>query len=221
VNLIRENQKGFSILGVILISVAIVGVMGVWSISGQTNTSNSSSASRGVMGSGIVNDANAIKNAFDSLLINGVNSASIDYLPNTIGLNNILDPERGISRPRTNPSALGSSIFPKGQWVYHKNIKIMGVGSSAVSDYAIILPDVKDGVCQGINERIYGSSVIPDSGLTQNAFTLGATNESPVVTSLVDLSSLSAVNGWVSGCISATGGTAGASNLYFRILKGL
>jgi hypothetical protein len=214
-----SRQAGFSILGVILIVVAIVGVLGVWAMSGQTNTSGSASSASDVLGSSVLNDGSAVKTAFDTLLINGAAATAITYVPATAGATNMLDPSNGIQRPVPNSNAVGATAYPQGQWTYHTSFLVPGIGSAS-PDIAVVLPDVKDGVCQQINSRLYGSTVIPSSGLAESAFTTGNGGASaPSTSTALSLSTVTAINGWVSGCVSATGGTTGASNVYFRILK--
>lgn len=217
----KNRQGGFSILGVILIVVAIVGVLGVWAMSGQTNTSNSASSSQDVMGASIANDGSALKTAFDTLLINGNAATSITFVPGASSVTNMLDPTNGIQKPTPNANAVGNTTYPQGQWTYQTGVKVMGIGTSATADIVAVLPDIKDGVCQQINTRLYGSAAIPVSGVAESAFTTGGTAAAPTSANAVDMSAVAGVNGWSSGCVSATGGTAGASNVYFRVLKAL
>lgn len=213
----KAKQGGFSILGVILVVVAIVGVLGVWAMSGQTNTATAASSAGDVMASSIVNDGSAIKATFDTLLVNGAAASSITFIPATAGANNILDPSTGIQKPIPNANAVTNTTFPNGAWIYKSaGFKGNGIGTSS-DDQAIIIAGVKDGVCEQINNRLYGATTIPASGLASSAFTTGATAGAPSSTNASDLSAVAAVAGWMAGCVTTTGGAD--NNVYFRVLK--
>ena len=213
-----KKQQGFSILAVILVIVAVIVAIGVWALSGQTNTSNSGNSTSDIQASSIVNDASSIKLAFDSLLINGANSANIVFVPNqpsTGSVPNMLDPSNGIQYPKPNSNAIKATPdATQGIWVYNSTtFKGSSVGTTA-ADQTIVLAGLKDIVCQRINNTLYGLAVTPVTTVTTP--TLGATATAPTTTAAIDLSTVTAANGWSSGCIST--GTAD-SNFYFRILR--
>ena len=79
-----NNQKGFSILAVILVIVAVVVGIGVWAFSGQTNTTNNSNNTVDVALAAFLQDSVAIKLSYDQLIINGANPNNIVFLPNTV-----------------------------------------------------------------------------------------------------------------------------------------
>lgn len=213
----KNKQGGFSILGVILVVVAIVGVLGVWAMSGQTNTSSASTSSADVMGSSIVNDGSAIKATFDTLLVNGSAATSITFIPAQAGTNNMLDPTNGIQKPNPNSNALVNTTFPNGAWIYKPSgFKGNGIGTAA-DDQVIILGGIKDGVCQQLNNRLYGATTIPASNLANTAFTTGAAAATPTSTNASDVSAVAGVSGWMAGCVTTTNGAD--NNVYFRVLK--
>jgi len=215
---LSNKQGGFSILGVVLVVVAIVGALGAWSMSGQTNTSSSTSATGDIMASGIVNDGSAIKTAFDTLLVNGAAAANITFTPaSTDAVNDILNTTNGIQKPMLNSNAVINSTFPNGNWIYKKTgFKGNGVGTAA-DDQVIVAIGIKDSVCGQINSRMYGSTAIPASGLANTAFDTGATVAAPSSTNAADVSAVAGVAGWTSGCVSTT--TGADNNVYFRVLK--
>ena len=213
----KNKQGGFSILGVILVVVAIVGVLGVWAMSGQTNTATAASSSADVMGSSVVNDGSAIKATFDTLLVNGSAATSITFIPATAGASNMLDPTNGIQKPNPNSNAVINTTFPNGAWIYKSaGFKGNGIGT-ATDDQVIILGGVKDGVCGQINNRLYGATTIPASGLASTAFTTDATAGAPTSTTAADISAVAGVAGWMAGCVTTTNGVD--NNVYFRVLK--
>lgn len=213
---LKSKQGGFSIIGVIILAVAIIGALGVWALSGQTNTSNANASAADVMGGGIVNDGSSIKTQFDTLLINGSAAAGITFVPGTAGVNNMLDPTKGIQNPKPNSNLFVDTVFPNGAWIYKPaGFKGNGVGGTA-DDYSVILAGVKDGVCQQINQRLYGAPTIPASGLASTAFTTGATAAAPTSTNAASIAAVAGVAGWTSGCVTTTGGAD--QNVYFRVL---
>jgi len=212
----KSKQKG-NLVVAILALVAVIGVISVWLMSGDTNTTSSSNSTADVMGSSIANDGGAIKATFDTLVINGASASSITFIPATAGSNNILDPTNGIQYPVSNPNAFTNTTFPNGAWIYNgTGFKGNGIGTSAVDQVALVA-GVKDGVCQNINSRAHASTTIPASGLASSVFTSGAFAATPTGTGSPDLSAVAGVAGWVAGCVSTTNGTD--NNVYFRVLK--
>jgi hypothetical protein len=215
----RNKQGGFSILGVILVVVAIVGALGVWAMSGQTNTGNAASSSADVMGSGIVNDGSAIKTSFDTLLVNGSSAANITFIPNTAGVGtNMLDPTSGIQKPTPNAGAFINSTFPNAAWIYNgTTFKANGVGTAA-ADQTMFLLGVKDTICSQINSRLYGAgTVAPVSTFVEATVAGAATAAAPTSAGAADLTGVAAAAGWMSGCVTTAGGAD--HNMYFRVLK--
>lgn len=203
-----KKQAGNTIAG-LLILVAIIGC-------DSTNSSSSSTSTVDVMGSSITDDAAAIKSAFDTMLANGASSTSITFIPATAGDSNILDPTTGIPMPVSNANAFLNTTFPNGAWIYQSGLKGSGVGTTA-AEISILVPGVKDGVCQQINNRLYGSTTIPASGLATTAFTTGALESTPSSSNAADMSAVAAIGGWVAGCVTTTDGAD--RNVFFRVLK--
>lgn len=215
------KQTGFSILGVILVVVAVVGVLGVWAMSGQTNTSNAASSASDVAAAGIANDGSAIKATYDTVLVNGSAAGSVTFIADPANggyasTNNILNPTTGIQKPVSNANMFTNTTFPNGAWIYQTGIKGNGIGTTA-AEAAIVVTGLKDGVCQQINNRSYGSTAIPASGLANTAFTTGATALLPSSSNAADISAVAGVAGWMSGCVTTLQGVD--NNVYFRVLK--
>lgn len=213
-----KKQKGFSILAIILVIVAVVVAIGVWALSGQTNTSNSSTSSADIQAAAIAGDASAIKSAYDALLVSGANAANIGFVPNTASTTavpNMLDPTTGIQVPKPNSNAIKTTPAANdGIWVYNASGFVGNSVGTATADPIIAVGGIKDSVCMRINNTIYGSSTIPASGIA--SITTGATAAAPVsaaaFTPIVTVAS-----GWTSGCLTTTAGAD--NNFYFRVLK--
>lgn len=221
-----KNEKGFSILAVILVIVAVIVVIGIWALSGQTNTSSNGSNADDLKASAILNDSNNIKIAYDSLSIKGVDKTKITFIPNVASTNNIpniLDPTDGALYPKVPASTLkDNAASPEGIWVYNKNYKVQNIPGLTYA-YAIILGGIKDNVCKRINYTIYGSEVLPYMVLNTPMmnFFPGVTPEEPTVkfSSAIMLVANTPVSiaGWRSGCVT-TYRTRPDNNLYFRHL---
>lgn len=222
-----KQQQGFSILAVILVIVAVIVAIGVWALSGQTNTSNSSTSSIDIQAASIINDGASIKLAFDALIINGLTASNIAFMPSLVSPNNILDPTTGIALPKLNPNALKASPnTTEGFWVFNKaSFYGDNVGTSAL-DIAIAVGGIKDSVCQRINFNLYGFAEKPTylGGSGSSTLTLGASVLAPTVRITAGVKDLAtstpsanlSTNGWTSGCI---GSSVPDSNTYFKILQ--
>lgn len=214
---IKKKQSGFSILIVLIAVVALIGALAAWLMSGQSNTSSTSTSGADVTGSSIVNDGISIKTAFDLLLVNGVSASNITFVPNTAGAANMLDTTSGISKPVPNANAVSSVTFPSGAWIYNATgFKGNAIGTAAV-DQAMVVFGVKDAICAQINNRLRGSTAIPVSGLAVATVTTGATAAAPTATGAADISAVAAVAGWDSGCMTTLEGAD--KNMFFRVLK--
>jgi hypothetical protein len=214
-----KRKNGFSILAIILVIVAVIVAIGVWALSGKTNTSNSGDSGNSIMASTIVNDSMSIKLAYDTLNISGV--SNIIFVPNQAGANNMLDPVNGITAYKASAQAINKDQpDPMGTWVMSKTF---GTNLSPSNpDTAILLSGVKDTICKNINKTLHGSDTIPEYGPATGAqfFVNGATVANPNTTQAIDFASGGVqVNSltWDIGCIKPPG--AIDQNLFFKVLK--
>lgn len=213
-----KKKNGFSILAIILVIVAVIVAIGVWAISGKTNTNNSGDSSNSIMASTIVNDSSSIKLAYDSLNIAGV--SNIIFVPNQSGANNMLDPVNGITAYKASAQAINKDQpEPMGLWVYSKTFGTT-LGPSN-PDTAILLSGVKDSICKQINKTLHGSDLIPEYGPATGAqfFVNGASATNPNSTTAIDLNTAVGTRDltWDMGCIKPPG--AIDQNLFFKVLK--
>jgi type II secretory pathway pseudopilin PulG len=215
-----KKKNGFSILAIILVIVVVIVAIGMWALSGKTNTSNTGDSSNSVLASTIVNDSSSIKLQYDTLAING--QSNIIFMPGQSAQNNILDPVNGIEFPNVPSKAINTDLggAPTGIWVLN-NAFNSNLGPSN-PDTAIIVSGLKDGVCKAINKTLYGSDTIPEYGPASGApfFTYNATSTNPNTTQSIDFPSGGVgVNSitWDMGCIRSPGSTD--QNAFFRILK--
>lgn len=238
--IINKNKKGFSILAVILVIVAVIVTIGIWTLSGQSNNSSLSSSSADVEAAAIINNSGIIKLEFDKLVINGVSPTAIGfYLPGqkppqpidpyygNVGKItsdiNILDPIKGISLPTISAKAINNPdkfIFV-GNWTYGF-LRIGGIGILENPDQVIALQGLKKEVCESINKILHGSKVSPKY--------VDAQSENPnlelsngdgfknyfQIRTLDDFAP--ETTGWTSGCIGNDDENS-ISNTYFLVLK--
>lgn len=229
------KRNGFSILAVILVIVAAIVAIGIWSLSGQRRISNDNNID--VQVSALINDSIAIQAAYDNLLIrNGVGSTSITFLPNTastVAAPNILDPVTGIQVPKVNRSIIrdGTITSVEGIWVFtHLISQPPGVGSSSelfpiARTEGLMIAGIKDSVCKHINYKVNnytGTTPNRNEGTTGSVslYFGGTTVAKPLsaaVTPIVN-GSMSAIAGWTSGCVKINPGVAD-NGVYFKILQ--
>jgi hypothetical protein len=211
-----KNQRG-SIVAGLLILVAIIGVIGAYMMSGNTNASSASSSTGGVMGAAIQTDGNAIQQTAQTLIVNGSAASALTFIPGGVGVSNILNPTTGIQLPMVNGNAVTNSTFPNGAWIYNPTGFIGNTIGTAAADQAAIVLGVKDGVCQQINTRLYGSTAIPASGFSPATWATGATALAPTSTGATSLLAAGVASGWMAGCVTTTSGTD--NNVYFQIVQ--
>lgn len=213
--IIRKN--GFSILGVILVVVAIIVAIGIWALSGQANTSENS-ANVKPLASAILNDSSSIKSRFDTILIDGGSANNVIFKPTVQDANNILDPNKGISNPSQGKALIDGVALPN--YVYNKNTNFTGL--SGKHDIVIMLAGVKDSVCKEINSQVNGTTDIPVFAPIGDyyAFISGASASDPNSNVQLDMTTAVATNGlnWSIGCIRGAS-TYDGNNVFFRVLK--
>lgn len=205
------KQKGFSILAVILVIVAIVVAIGIWALSGQTNTSNSSNGNVDVQALSLINDSAAIKSAYTSLIINGANPNNIVFIPNqasTVSAPNILDPTNGIGNPKVNSSIVNSGV--NSFWVYNYN----GGAPNTNVNKIIYVFGIKDTVCKRINYNLFGVSSIYISAVPVVNFSSGVTPSNPTVSGTPSFGPTA--TGATYGCFGNT--TSPNNNIFYRVL---
>ncbi len=215
-----KKKNGFSILAIILVIVAVIVAIGVWALSGESNSGSSQSTTSDVQASSILNDTGSIMSQFDRWIISGYTAERIIFKPNENNPYNLLDPNSGIAAMRP-PSGVirGEAAIPEGMYVYTKTIKGNQIGTEK-NDYGIIVAGVKASTCRRLNYSLYGSETIPKVSAVANsaAFVSGATAADPTSTTLIDLSTNDALIGWAKGCV-ASASSDSDENVFFRIMK--
>lgn len=219
-----NKQKGFSILTVILVIVSVIVAIGVWALSGESNTSNSKNNVSDIQIAGLINDGLLFKSAFEQLVINGEDQHKIVFIPNTPSTSsapNLLDPITGIQAPKVNPYFIkeGKESY-EGIWI-KKRLHGKNVGSNNVQDYAVVIGGIKDDVCQKINIHLHNTLLLPkalgvnpDIKITIN----DATVEAPTSQKSLNLGIMNDPDGWTNGCIGSSTNPID-NNMYFQLIK--
>lgn len=215
-----RTANGFSILAIILVIVAAIVAIGVWALSGSSNSGSSQNTTSDIQISSLLNDTGSIMSQFDRLVISGYNPDKIVFKPNESNSYNLLDPSVGVSamKPPTGVIRLEASV-PEGIYVYSKKIKGNQIGTEK-DDFGIVIAGIKDSTCKRINYNLFGSDVVPKVASVANSasFVNGATIADPTTTATLDLNGIEAVQGWTKGCV-ASASSDSDQNLFFRIMK--
>ena len=225
-----RKQKGFSILAVILIVVGIVALLGAWALSGQTNSQSASDSSSDVLASGLAQDAAAVKAVFDTIAVRGVGIDEIIYDPTEAKIAgpgsevNILNTLTGIQRPTPNPAVLvAAPLDATGFWIYHKWLKLPGVGTAAKPEVSIVLSGLRKGACQKLNERLNGlasDTNPPIATAITEALLLGTpalATPNSTLEAAVAIVGNPVFTGWTAGCIATSDATP--KYVFFRVLR--
>lgn len=244
-NILNKKQQGFSVLAVILIVVAVVVAIGVWAISGTSNSSGLSQKTAEVEAASIIQNAAKIQQTYDALRIQGYTKDKIYFTraPLVVGYNNpgnMYHPTTGLDLIEVSSKALKNAAnlnASEGFWVYHYNVQTSGLGSSGVSQPAILLAGINDTVCKSINKILLGNTSTPlqfDSGsiaspplLNAGNVTNGATRENPISTTTLRVNAYKvskgcfASNGYKNSIISSsdTPGVLPDENVYYQQLE--
>lgn len=217
-----KKQNGFSILAVILVIVAVVIAIGIWALSGNSNTQNTSNAGHEALTMSLINDGLIIKSVYDKYLITGIHPELIVYKPGLawdVKNPNILDPVEGISIPNVSRKLIreGAS-FPEGAWLY---VPIYTNSTSGVIDsQAAIVIGVTDKVCSNINRILFGDSRVPKSNDTLANLIAGVTNMNPTIAELnaeINISEFPKMERWPNGCLNLE--DKPDNNVYFQTMK--
>lgn len=187
-----KRKNGFSILAVILVIVAVIVAIGIWALSGQSNTSNTSKLSGDIAIEGMLNDAVAIKSSIELYKIaNGAKAPLINssYI---------------FERPKVNPKLIRVDATPQeGVWTMNfNNFYASYVGDNAKPDVTILLGGITDEVCKKINLKLQGKSVLPVVSSSSSSQSVVYALEDGVTYTYMYLANFSDIYGWDRGCFN-------------------
>lgn len=221
--LLQSKQKGFSILAVILVIVAVIVAIGVWALSGQSNTSQNSSNRNDILAGAIVQDGTMYRLQFDKYRIEGKATSDVTFKPgvaNTTPFPNILDPVNGMPLATVSKAAIREgATAPEGIWVFMPYLE----GNDFADFNGLVIGGIKDDVCKSINKIVNGNAIIPTVGsalsnsknMIINATVANPIEETPGYVGF-DPSLYPRLNN-MEGCIKF--GTSADQNFYFNIIR--
>lgn len=216
----KSSQSGFSIVSLIIgTMVVLVALVSYLVISGSGHSSGFASGSYKVKAAALIEGSSSISHAYDQRVRDGVPPLAISFNSHPVtGLFFMLS--TGVSAPTVSSSWLFSANLSSQEGFYvHKSagLQLNGVGTQAGVDVAVVLSGLEKPVCEEVNRAIYGSTVIPYSGKSVAEWVGGASESSPISTSVIDVSAVASLSGRPAGCVSADG-ASGLHYLYYKTL---
>lgn len=217
----NKKQQGFSVLAIILTIVAIIVALGVWMISGNSNTSSLGSMSSNVEATNIMNQAASLQSAYSILQSKGYTKDNILVIndpqsPDYLKENNIYNPNSSIEVPIISPKAFHENLkSTEGYWVFN----FVGVNVDGRTDRfnpsnvypSVLIAGIKDSVCKSINQSIKNNPMIPKGDgvidsrpIGSEGITLGATKKLPISTIKITLTNIGMYAKWSKGCFNAS-----------------
>lgn len=214
----HTNQKGFSILSVILVIVAIIVAIGVWALSGQNNTSTNSTSTNDILATTIINDGLRYKMTYDNYRLNNIPIAKLIFSPNLSDPNNLLDPIVGTTWEQANKRALvANAVFPKGYWGFNKlSFAAPNIGSAS-RDSTFLISGISKPVCERINKTLHGSTDIPIFTDSNYETTDDIMLTDAMTYNYVYMHYLTTANRWLNGCINHNNNEN--DNFYFQTVR--
>lgn len=208
-----KKQEGFSVLAIILVIVAVIVAIGIWSLSGQNNTSNYSEKGKELVVAALFNDAATLKLEYDSVVIRGQDPFSA-LTPEYEGLERVSPNQPFYLKRPVNPNILipDDINYPDQRLWMLGSITGNNIGTNA-TDLALVIVGVKQEFCTQINKTINQTNTIPTVSISPNLVSSGRNPSfNPP-----DLSSVNAVSGWMEGCLGTDRGVD--NNMFFRIIS--
>lgn len=209
-NFNKRKEQGFSILAIILLIVAIIASIGIWTLSGQTNFSDYGNSNKSIYADSLMNDAAVLQDEYNKILIQGGNpriitdTSSILYRnSSTYALN--------FQKPNINIFNNNTSKIDEKIWLL---TTIMGnkVGSN-IGDNGFVFVGVKKEICEIINKNLNNTTNIPVSD-THSLVTAGI----PPSLSALSIPQTTETEGWLEGCVQLDVNLRGAETyVYFKI----
>lgn len=204
-----NKSKGFSILAVILVIVAVIVGIGIWALSGQTNTSNYSENNLNIAVSALINDSATLKTEYDRIVINGGDPTKAADQNEVFIYNNVFT--FALTLPvNNNIIKKDSNYLDQGYWLLGS---VVGNNVGTVApDPALVILGVKQDICKQINKNLYGTTNIPTTTISNP---IASSGRNPIFYS-PDISALTATSGWLQGCVGTDRGID--ANMFFRIV---
>ncbi len=252
-----RRQGGFAILYVVIATVALLGVVAAVTAGSRTSVTNPTDQVRAIA-SGVIQEGNNMALVYQAaeakkssmlptfITYGSCTAASCQTTP-VVAANDLLNTANASLSLQTPPPAAFVSTATKKYWIYKSTasgatptvagagaLNVPGVGSSA-ADFAFVLTELDQGVCQQINTLLYGStSTIPTLTSAAIGNFQGAATTPPLIASgqgstdstSVDLTSSKAAltaagfgSTPMQGCVLTSDAPAAARYVYYVVAE--
>lgn len=204
----HQKQRGIAIFTVLLAVVAIMGALAVIANSNGSLQNASNGQSQKIAATGIINQGGTLASAFHNMEARGITASTVTHDMNaTTG---IFHPTVGTTTYVRPPASVFVAGVPsvRQAWVYKGGAALQGNGiGTAAAEYAFVLRGLTRGICEEINNHLYGSTVIPATTNTAATFVADAATDAvtPITdTTAVNMSAVAGVSRWMSGCVASS-----------------
>lgn len=180
----RIKEKG-NALFLILIAVILFAALSYAITQSNRSGGNPSRETNLIASTTVTQYPSAIRTAITRMLLRGSSIADLDFmLPSDAAFNTapvtdkVFHPNGGgavFQNVDPNTVTLDASNDPEGDWTFLKNKVVTNIGTST-GDVVAVLTNVREGICQRINEQITGDIAIPASGLSDAQAIANAAN---------------------------------------------
>jgi type II secretory pathway pseudopilin PulG len=215
---LTSRTGGFALLTLVILTIALIAILSAMVAMSRSNTQSSVDFA-GAYASAVIMQGNTLADTFQKMEANDFLPANISY-GSVTGANDMTNPSNVSLSPQVPPTAAFTATAANRCWIYKATttpttnglplLKIMGVGIDANADYAFILADLDQTVCQKINQQLTGSTTIPASTKPLSAFVGAATIAAPYdngAGTAVDLSTVSSVSKLMQACVATNDAT--------------
>lgn len=171
----RHTESG-NALFLILIAVILFAALSYAITQSNRSGGNPSRETNLISGTTVTQYPSAIRTAITRMILRGGSVSALDFMDPSDGSFNsgsatdkVFHPSGGgavYQNVDPNTVTLDASNVPEGSWSFLKNKVVTNIGTTA-GDVVAVLTNVRQGICERINEQITGSTDIPDSGLTR------------------------------------------------------
>lgn len=219
---IIRNEHGFGFVTMIIVAIFLVAIItAVLSYTSKSTSVDTSTYSAQSYASGIISQGTNLKSGFDLMMntkLKTINEITFDNAAGT----GLFHPTDGGTVPQpVQMAAIDTNANLPAAWLY-RTASIKDVGTTAERDYIVILPGLKEAVCEQINKTLLGSSGTSSSftstGITANDWrgNADATNPSDVAEGRnINLSGIAAFDGRTEGCAR----TSDNRYVYYQVVK--
>lgn len=207
----RAYNRGLAISTILLAVILLAAIAITIALSSRNGNATSSAQQDRLLASTMLHQAQTFRTGFDMMQANGVEIQTITF--DTASGTGLWGPNGTIVYQYPPAAALTSTAS---DWGYKNssgqgNVQLMNIGTAAGSERVIQLNRITKGVCQQINQLLYGSTTIPKLTAPSGTFANWDTDAAGM-----DLSADPATNGRPEGCVEVEDQTV---NVYYKTIS--